>query len=386
MQIAFVGSRIIPAQYGGLETFVEEISTRLVEKGFQVFIICESDRFSEDIYKDVKRILTPSFKGKYLTIPSLNDIFATFYLLLKHSKDLQMIYYVSTDGAVAALIAKIFKKKVMINADGIEWRRLQKRRRFVRLYWKPLFYIAQRYMSFVEALSCKIADVIIADSLEIQKYLEKKYQVKNVVHIPYGARVLISSDITPKDEETVLKNYGLTPNDYYLTVARIIPENNIDMEIRAFNKKVTTKKLIIVGNFNKQDPYIRYLYTLNGKSNNVIFLNPIYDKKILGILRKNCYAYIHLYELGGTNPSLLEQMIFMKPIMAYDVPFNREVLQGGGIFVHDSEDLAQSISRLESNLFSIKEMKQVQKKQIDDYYNWEYVTEKYLELFRTFKG
>jgi glycosyltransferase involved in cell wall biosynthesis len=384
MHIAFVGCRNIPAKYGGLETFVEEISKRLIDKGFQVLVTCESDRFLEDTYKGVKRLHIPSFQSKYLTIPSLNDIIATLYLLLKHSKDIQMIYYVATDGVIAAFFAKLFKKKVVINADGIEWRRLQKRRRFVRFYWKPLYYIAQWYMSFVEAFSCKIADVMIADSFEIQKYLEKKYQTKNVVHIAYGARTLVSCDTILKDEESILRNYGLVANDYFLTVARIVPENNIDMEIKAFNKKVTTKKLIIVGNFIKRGPYTRYLYKLNGH-NNVIFLDPIYDKKILGILRKNCYAYIHAYEVGGTNPSLLEQMTFMKPIIAYEVPFNREVLQDGGIFVRDADDLAQNISRLESNEFNIEVMKQVQQKRINENYNWDYVTEKYLELFRIFK-
>ena len=158
------------------------------------------------------------------------------------------------------------------------------------------------------------------------------------------------------------------------------------MEIKAFNKKVTTKKLIIVGNFNKRDPYTRYLYSVNKNNNNVIFLDPIYDKKILGILRKNCYVYIHLYEVGGTNPSLLEQMTFMKPIIAYEVPFNREVLQDGGIFIRDADDLEQNISRLELNEFNIEVMKQVQLKRIDENYNWGYVTEKYLELFRIFES
>ena len=386
MHIAFVGCRTIPARYGGLETFVEEISTRLIDKGFQVLVTCESDRFLEDTYKGVKRLHIPSFQSKYLTIPSLNDIIATLYLLLKHSKDLQMIYYVATDGVIAAFFAKLFKKKVVINADGIEWRRLQKRRRFARFYWKPLYYIAQWYMSFVEALSCKIADVMIADSFEIQKYLEKKYQTKNVVHIAYGARTLVSSDTISKDEGSILRNYGLAPNDYFLTVARIVPENNIDMEIKAFNKKVTTKKLIIVGNFDKRGPYTRYLYTLNGH-NNVIFLDPIYDKKILGILRKNCFAYIHAYEVGGTNPSLLEQMTFMKPIIAYEVPFNREVLQDGGIFIRDAEDLAFKITMIENGQFNLEKIKKVQTERLEHEYNWDNITIKYSNFFKIlYKG
>jgi len=382
MYIAFVGARSIPARYGGLETFVEEISTRLTDKGFHVLVTSGADKFFEDTYKNVKRLHIPSMQSKSFTIPSINEIIATLYLLLKHSKDLQIIYYVSTGGVVAAFFAKLLKKKVVINADGIEWRRLQKRRKFVRFYWKPLYYITQWYVSFVEALSCRIANILIADSFEIQKYLEKKYQAKNVVHIAYGARTLVSSDLVSKDEEVILRNYGLAPNDYFLTVARIVAENNIDMEIKAFNKKVTTKKLIIVGNFNKRDPYTRYLYSVNKNNNNVIFLDPIYDKKILGILRKNCYVYIHLYEVGGTNPSLLEQMTFMKPIIAYDVPFNQEVLQEGGIFVKDAKDLALKIIMIEKGEFNLEKIKKIQLERLEYEYNWDNITNKYYNLFK----
>ena len=384
MYIAFVGSRNMPAQYGGLETFVEEISTRLIDRGFHVFVTCESNKFFEDTYKGVARLHVPSIEGKYVKIPSLNELIATLYLLLKHSKDIQTVYYVSTGGVIAVFFAKLFKKKIVINADGIEWKRVQKRRRFVRFYWKPIYYLVQRYVFFVEALSCKIADIMIADSFEIQKYLEKKHHAKNVIHIAYGARILLPSNTVRKDENSILRNYDLKPNEYFLTVARIVSENNIDMEIKAFNNNITTKKLVVVGNFHKRDPYTQYLHTLNNH-NNVMFLDPIYDKETLGVLRKNCYAYIHAYEVGGTNPSLLEQMLFMKPILAYDVPFNQEVLQEGGIFIEDANDLAQNISCLESNEFDIEMMRQAQQKRIDENYNWNYVTEKYSELFKNFK-
>ncbi|WP_370519914.1 glycosyltransferase, partial [Thermococcus sp. GR7] len=100
----------------------------------------------------------------------------------------------------------------------------------------------------------------------------------------------------------MLNKFGLKPEDYYLTVARIVAENNIHLEIEGFKKANSTKKLVIVGNFNKKDPYTKYLFELKGNAENVILLNPIYDKEVLGVLRKNCFAYIHAYEVGGTNP------------------------------------------------------------------------------------
>jgi len=112
-----------------------------------------------------------------------------------------------------------------------------------------------------------------------------------------------------------------------------------------------------------------------------MFLNPIYDKEVLGILRKNCYAYIHAYEVGGTNPSLLEQMLSGRPILAYDVPFHREVLQGGGIYFKDEDELAECIERLENTEVDLKEIEEYQIKRIEEEYNWSNVAAKYNLLF-----
>jgi Glycosyltransferase len=114
--------------------------------------------------------------------------------------------------------------------------------------------------------------------------------------------------------------------------------------------------------------------------------DPIYDKEVLGILGKNCYAYIHAYEVGGTNPSLLEQMLFKKPIIAYDVPFHREVLQGGGIYFKDEDGLANCIERLENDGVDSEEIGKWQVKRTEEEYNWGNVAEEYSSLFKTLIG
>lgn len=167
-------------------------------------------------------------------------------------------------------------------------------------------------------------------------------------------------------------------------MGRIVAENNIHKEIEGFKRTNSDKKIVIVGNFNQKDKYTGYLIKLTDSDPRIMFLNPIYDKEVLGILRKNCYAYtyIYAYEVGGTNPSLLEQMPFQKPIIAYDVPFHREVLQGGGIYFKDEDDLAKCIERLENGGVNLKEIAKWQAKRIEEEYNWANVAEEYSSLFR----
>ena len=141
MKVVFIGSRGIPAKYGGIETFVEEISKRLVEKKFDVYVTCESDRFFEDTYKGIKRVHIKSIQGRNLTIPFINDFISTIYFLGKYSQDVDIVYYVASDGVLSALIAKLFRKRVIINPDGLEWKRLVKRGCFTPFYLAPLYLI-----------------------------------------------------------------------------------------------------------------------------------------------------------------------------------------------------------------------------------------------------
>jgi len=386
MRVALIGSRGIPGKYGGTETFVEEISHRLLARGFNVYVTCESNSFYEDEYDGIARVHVPAVQGKSTTIPSINDVLATLYFLKKHSHDVDVLYFVSPDGSLAAILAKLAKKKILINPDGIEWRRLIRRSQFVPFYLLPVYLMTMVYMYLMEYLSCKLPDVVVTDSIGIKEHLTKRHNPRRVVYIAYGARELVPSQPSKDDEIEILNRYGVSPGKYYLTVARIVAENNVHLEVEGFKKSKSKKKLVIVGNFNRKDPYTRHLLKLKGDSNNIIFLDPIYDKEVLGVLRKNCFAYIHAYEVGGTNPSLLEQMLFKRPILAYDVPFNKEVLQEGGIYFRDAEDLANKMEMLERGEFDLKLIKKIQITRIKRQYNWEKVAREYERLFRGLLG
>ncbi|MCP4610077.1 MAG: glycosyltransferase family 1 protein, partial [Planctomycetes bacterium] len=170
-------------------------------------------------------------------------------------------------------------------------------------------------------------------------------------------------------------------SEYYLTVARIVAENNIHKEIEGFNRSKSSKKFVVVGNFNDRDTYTKHLFKLKENNSKIVLLDPIYDEEVLGVLRKGCCAYIHAYEVGGTNPSLLEQMLFKKPIVASDVPFHREVLQDGGIYFKDEDELANCIQKLERGEFDLEKLGSEQIRRLEEEYNWERVSTQYNRLF-----
>ena len=381
LKIALIGSRGIPAKYGGNESITEELAQRLTKKGWKVYVTCESKKFHIDDYNGIIRVHTPSFEGKTITIPSLNDIIATYYLLLKYP-DIKILCYTSFDVFLGAIIPKLLGKKIIMNTDGIEWKRPIIRRKYLSKGWKLVSILGSWYLKWMEKMAPRLSNIVIADAKAIKTYLEESYKAKNVIFIPYGARELIDSNIPLEKEYKVLNEFGLSLEDYYLTVARIVAENNIHQEIEGFKKSGSNKKLFIVGNFIEKDGYTKYLTGLRNNNSKILFSNPIYDKETLGILRKNCYAYIHAYELGGTNPSLLEQMFFKKPILAYDVPFHREILQKGGIYFMDESHLAECIKDLEQGRFDLATISEWQAKRLDEEYNWDNVAEKYSSLFK----
>ena len=388
LRIAFVGSRGMPAKYGGNEVFAEELARRLVTMGFEIYVTCESHTFDIDEYCGITRIHIPSIQGKSITIPFLNDILATFCLLVKCPR-INLIYYVSPPGALAVIpVPRLLGKKVVVNTDGIEWKRLAIRKRFSSVAWKLIFTLVSWGLKFEERMDAKLSNVVIADSRVIKAYLEESYKAKNVVYISYGARELINSDTIPEKEHGTLDRFGLSTGEYYLTVGRIVAENNIHKEIEGFKRSKSSRKLVIVGNFNEKDDYTKYLIKLRNGNSTIIFSDPIYDKEVLGILRKNCYAYVHAYELGGTNPSLLEQMLFKKPILAHDVPFHREILQEGGIYFKSENELAECIGRLEGGEFDLEEIAKWQALRVEEEYNWDGIAQQYDKLFRElcFKG
>lgn len=372
LKIAIIGSRGIPAKYGGFETFVDEISKRLVAKGYEIHVSCEGG-------------ITPKIReyyGVYLFYfplkPFCRVIYETIYdiyCLIKSSYMCDYIYMLGYGAGFSFFIPKLFRKKLFVNVDGIEWRR-DKYNKIEKL----ILYLN-------EIFAVHLADVIIADSIEIKKYIESKHG-KSAVYISYGVEqphIELWDSSKLKQISSANNLTSLERNSYYLVVARLEPENNIHTMIEGFLLSNTTKRLVIVGNFlnQKYELSIKKIITeLNGHDR-IILTKGIYKKDLLNMLRQNCFAYIHGHSAGGTNPSLLEAMVMKNIIIAHDNEFNREVGSNTILSFRDKFDLKTCIENIEDNPSIYLRLKSNAYQRVLTCYSWEDIAQEYNALFKS---
>jgi len=329
MKIAILGSRGIPAAYGGFETIVETLSRGLCRKGFTVFVSCESRGFAISSYEGVGILRVPILSlfrpFSEVLYDALSLLFASFFC--------DIVYILGYGSSFFYFIPKLLRRTLIVNPDGLEW----KRRKFGRL--------SRSLLKVAEAVAVRSASHVAADSEEIRKYLALKYR-RRVEFLPYGvARPQISAS----------SSLDLAPDSYCLIVARLEPENNIDLMIQEFSRSKTSRQLVIVGD-SASAAYKHRLIEL--ADYRVKFLGAIYDKVLLDSIRAHSLIYLHGHEVGGTNPSLLESLASGNAVVALDVPFNREV--GGSACLYFSKQegsLADILDWLHSNPAEIRRLK-----------------------------
>jgi glycosyltransferase involved in cell wall biosynthesis len=370
-KVAIIGSRGIPAKYGGFETFVEEVSTRLISHGHVIYVSCEGGNSPKmPDYKGVKLFYFPLKPFYRVVYETMYDV----YSMIKSCTLCDSIYILGYGAGFFFFIPKIFGKRLIINVDGIEWRR----NKYNRLE-KMILY-------FSEILAVKFADVVVADAQAIKKYIELSYK-KDALFIPYGAEPpqkerwdSLKFDGIPGGER--LKN--IKPNDYYLVVARLEPENSIYEIIEGYLLSRVNKKLVIVGNFlnHKYEKKVHDIIRMHGAEDRVIFTGGIYINRLLNMLRQNCYVYIHGHSAGGTNPSLLEAMIMENIIIAHDNEFNREVGGVSILYFKGSKDLADKLAKIDNKIDDYVKLKNTASRRVKDEYSWEKIAMCYNELFK----
>ena len=269
--------------------------------------------------------------------------------------------------------------KLYLNPDGHEWMRA-KWSAPIRKYWK-----------ISEQMMVKYSDLVICDSINIEKYIHEQYDGKginlsnpNTTFIAYGSDLTLS---TLKDDDPKLvdwyKEKGLKKKDYYLVVGRFVPENNYETMIREFMKSNTTKDFALITNVN--DKFLNELEKkLHFKNDNRIkFVGTVYDQELLKKIRENAYAYFHGHEVGGTNPSLIEALGSTDLNLLLDVGFNREVAEDAAMYwTKEDSNLATLIDKADAlPKEEIELLGQKAKKRIKDAYSWEYICQRYLETW-----
>ncbi len=359
MRIAILGIRGIPANYGGFETFAEEIAPRLVQKGHDVTVYGRKNsiKYDDVYYKGVRLVLLPTISHKYL------DTVVHSFLCVMHAlkERYDAILVCNSANAYCSFIPRLVGTSVAINVDGLEWQRSK---------WNKLgrwFYLISEW------LATFTANEIVTDAIGIQKYYLKKFKKKSTF-ISYG------SPVEKVGTKEVLEKYNLKPNGYVLYVSRLEPENNAHRVVEAFEKTKTDKPCVIVGDAPYNSEYIQNLKKTTDQR--IIFTGYVFGQGYRE-LQSNAYFYVQATEVGGTHPALLEGMGYGNCVLANDVPEHREVLADTGLFFSSSNngDLTEKMQYLLDHPDVVKEFGKKAVSRIKKRYSWDRVTEDYEKLF-----
>lgn len=400
--VFIIGSKSI-GQYGGYETFVDKLTEyHAEENNIQYHIACKSNGDGcmdeskleniEVIRKDAAgNIVEFSYHHAHvykINVPNIGPVVAIYYDIaaLKYAirycrkKEIKhpIIYILAC--RIGPFIKKYVKQihdlggEYYLNPDGHEW---------MRAKWAAPI---QKYWKYSEKGMVKQADLVICDSVNIEKYIQTEYDPfkPKTTFIAYGSETRESklSDEDPKFTDW-LKNKGLSPNDYYLVVGRFVPENNYETMIREFMKSKSKKKFALITNVNE-----KFLADLESKLHfqtdpRICFVGTVYDSELLKKIRENAYGYFHGHEVGGTNPSLLEALGSTELNLLLDVGFNREVAEDAALYWNKEDgNLAKLIEKADQ--MSIEERKmfgEKAKKRIQSAYSWQLIADKYKKVF-----
>lgn len=353
-RIAIIGIVGLPANYGGFETLAANLVGNLNEK-FDFTVYCSGLKYRNKIkrYNNARLVYVPLDANGIQSI--IYDIWSIVHALLR--QDALLILGVS--GAILFPIIKMFtKKKIIVNLDGIEWRRNK---------WRSY---AKNFLKFSERCAVKYADEIIADNVVIQSYIKRTYH-RNSHLIEYGA-----CHVKSKETQTFILPAEFNFSKYAFTVCRIVPENNIHIILEAFEEEKDFH-LVIVGDWHNSQ-YGKKLRGKYGQVAHIHLLDPIYDQNILNSIRRNCTVYLHGHSAGGTNPSLIEAMYLQLPIIAFNVSFNRKTMEGKGLFFKDKNELIANFRNLDYTKLTL--IKDDLKEVADRRYTWAIISDKYSTL------
>lgn len=379
--VFIVGSKGIPGNYGGYETFVDRLTEyHQNNPNLKYHVACKA--------KDTKTFEYHNADCFDVKVPSIGPAQAIYYdvaalnqcvrYIKRHNIQHPIVYILACRiGPFAAHFQRVIHKlggKLYINPDGHEWMRA-KWSAPVRKYWK-----------ISEQLMTKHCDLLICDSKNIEKYIHDEYGKYNpkTTFIAYGAETR-KSKLADDDPKLIAwyKEKGLSPKSYYLVVGRFVPENNYETMIREFMKSHSKRDFVLITNVSD-----KFLEELKEKTHfdqdpRIKFVGTVYDKELLMKIRENAYGYFHGHEVGGTNPSLLEALGSTDLNLLLDVGFNREVAENSALYwTKQSGNLASLVDWADGmNADEISELGKKASLRIVEAYSWQHIADEYEGCF-----
>ena len=380
MQHVFIiGSRGLPAQYGGFETFVDQLVSHQVSPDIRYHVACLSNdqAYHHFDYKGVDCFTIKAPKLGPARVIAY-DMMAINYALkiIKKQGIVQPIFYVlgNTIGAFVSPFARKIHKmggQFYINPDGLEWKRAK--------WAKPI----QAYLKYSEKIMSRHADFVISDNPGIESYIKEAYPWSKTTYIAYGTD-LSPTILTSQDRKVreLYQKWQTHEKNYYLILGRFVPENNYETAIREFMSSSSKRDLVVICN-HEGNPYFEELRTRTGfdQDPRVKFVGTVYDQELLKYIRKEAFAYIHGHEVGGTNPGLLEALAQTDLNLVLGVSFNQTVAKDTAQYwTKETGNLAHLINQVDS-LEDASEWGQLAKANMKQNFTWEKIVGEYEELF-----
>ena len=365
MRIAILGTRGVPASYGGFETFAEQLSTRLVARGHEVTVYCRAHYVSprQLEYKGVRLKVLPTIRSKYF------DTVVHAFLSATHAAALRRFDAALICNAANAPFAPVLRLSgtpVAINVDGLE----HKRRK-----WN---WLGRGYYRMAERLAVWFPNEIVTDARVIQDYYLTRYGARSTM-IAYGA------EVERRLDRAAVRQWGVEPNRYVLYVSRLEPENNAEMVIEAFKRVRTPHKLLVVGDAPYAHEYISRLRATARRDRRIVFTGFVFGDAYRA-LQQNAYCYVHATEVGGTHPALLEAMGYGNCVLTLGTPENVEAVGDAAITYTDAKDLETKLQRVLRDGAVVSAYRRRAQDRVKELYDWEYVVDRYENLFARMAG
>jgi glycosyltransferase involved in cell wall biosynthesis len=366
VKIAFIGARGVPHGYSSAEQIALNVGKRLVARGHEFTVYCRRNLFEDRSpqYQGIRRIFLPTIEHK------LAGQLVHGFLAGAHSitEDFDIVHFQCLTNTYQSVLPWLIKRNIVINVNGQEWDNPKWPKTVRHLFFKSAIYV-----------TLAISREIITDAQGMYDIYVERYRRPSTI-IEYGADI-----VSPTNPE-ILQQYDLQPGQYYFVAARLVPSNQIDKIVMAFNNANSDKVLAIAGGGAYGSQFYQTLAQSAGR--NVKFLGMISNQEHMNELYANAYTYLHGASLGGVNSALLRPLGAGCPAIAFDTPFNREVLhlKNGkmcGDIWHDIPSLTDGIRRFDADREYVTELSKLSIIQIQQNFSWDLVADQY-EMF--YKG
>jgi glycosyltransferase involved in cell wall biosynthesis len=357
-KIAVIGTVGLPSRYGGFETLTDHLVTNL-GKSYDFSVYCTGKKYTKSQrlknYKGARLFYLP------LNANGIQSIFYDAFSILHALFYADVLLVLGVAGAwIFPFVRLLTNKKIIVSVDGVEWKRDK--------WSRP----AKLYLWLAEKIAVKYSHIDISDNEAIQDYTAYRYGTLSRV-VEYGGDHVKSVEATNEDFE----KYPFLKYLYAVKVCRIEPENNVHLVLEAFTD-IQNRQLVMIGNWNNS-AYGRELKARYSGYDNIVLLDPIYDDRILNLIRSNASLYIHGHCAGGTNPSLVEAMTLGLPVLAFNVSYNKATTEGKAAYFNSVEEIRKFVR--ETFLDQLKRNGRLMKAIAEKRYTWRLIAGQYSRLF-----